>query len=166
MTVNVRSSSLFRRNTPGRRLGSIKRKAIYRGQLYTFQYTSWSQRKKGDSSKNMDMFPVIILAYKNGSKIWEAGNKKRFIYGFNLNYLSEARRLAIAHEMQDKFTSDVYYSYDQLKSLFRLPVGTEDTIFRKYDIRGGKLRYLKEVDLNKYVSYLDDKLKMDTEPKE
>ena len=154
MTLKIRSSSTFRRNTPGYRLGTIKRIAKYTGQLYTFQYTSWGHHRKGRQKKNLDRYPLLLLAYHDQGKVWKAKNGKRYIYGFNLNYLSEDRRLKVLRNL-DTLAKGVKYSYEELKGALNLPVGNTTTIFRKYDIRGSKLRYLKEVDLDKYEDYLE-----------
>ena len=50
------------------------------------------------------------------------------------------------------------YTYESVKSSLNLPVEQENSIFRKYDVRGSKLRYLKEVDLDTYVDYLQQSL--------
>jgi len=159
MAIKVKASTIFRKNTPGMRLGSIKRMAKYRGQLYSFQYTSLGPSKT-KKKRNEDRYPVILLAYKDGSKIWEAKNKKRYIYGFNINYLPALERLRVVRDMQDKLDSDIMYSYPELRDTLKLPTAVGSTIFRKYDVRGSKLRLLKEVDLDKYVNYLDSSIEM------
>ena len=158
MTLKVRSTSSFRRNAPGLRLGSIRRNSVYSGQLYTFQYTSIN-KKTGKAKQNEDRYPLLLLAYHSHGKIWKAKNGKRYIYGFNLNYLPEDRRLDILRKVKEMST-DVKYSYKAFKGALRLPVGKTTTIFRKYDIRGSKLRYLKEVDLDKYEDYLESNINM------
>jgi len=160
MTIKIKASSIFRRNTPGTRIGSIKRMSKYKGQLYSFQYTSWGKYKKGIQKKNLDRYPVILLAYKDGNKVWRARNGKSYIYGFNLNYLSPSKRLETVRYIQDHMTEDIFYTYEYMKGVLRLPTAVGTTIFRKYDVRGGKLKFLKDVDLDKYVAYLNNSIEM------
>ena len=101
------------------------------------------------------------MAYKEGAKVWKARNGKKYIYGFNLNYLAESRRLKVVRIIQDTMTEGRMFTYLQLKELLNLPTGKGTTIFRKYDVRGSKLRFLKEVDLNKYVNYIESDMEMD-----
>lgn len=159
----------FRRHTPGLRLGSIMSMAKYPGQLYTFNYSSYRVEKGGKRIKNRDAFPLLLLAYKDGKKVWMAGNGNKYIYGFNLNYLRGERRLGIIKELIDLFSRKpgVMFSYNEIKRILKLPSTARNTIFRKYDIRGNKLRYLKQVDLNTYADYLYDEIddKDDTEPR-
>ena len=161
MALKVKASSIFRKNTPGERLGSIRGMAKYRGQLYSFQYTSWGKYKKGVQRLNLDRYPVLLLAYKDGAKTWKAKNNKTYIYGFNINYLAPHKRLQTVRYVNERLSDDVFYSYESLKELLALPSAKGNTIFRKYDVRGGKLRYLKQVDLDKYVEYLHNSIDMD-----
>ena len=102
------------------------------------------------------MRPLLLLAYKAGDKVWRAKNGKKYIYGFNLNYLPSRRRLRVIDKLQEVFEENpgVTFTYDTIKSHLNLPSVTENTIFRKYDVRGSKLRYLKQVNLNTYRDYL------------
>lgn len=164
MTLKIKSSSVFRKNTPGESLGSIRWMAKYKGQLYTFSYRSWGHYRKGIKKKNLDAYPVLLLAFREGHKTWKAANGKRYIYGFNLNYLPPKRRLDVARAISQKLSGDVEYTYDELKASFDLPTSKGSTIFRKYDVRGGKLSRLKQVDLDKYITYLDDSITMSDTP--
>ena len=154
MAVKVNGSSEFRRGVPGDKLGSVRRMAQYSGQLYSFQYSSWAKHR-GVEKINKDRYPLLLLAYHNGLKVWKAKNGKKYIYGFNLNYLTESRRLEVISIIQREMSEGEKLSYLKLKELLNLPTSKGTTIFRKYDIRGSKLRFLKEVDLNTYVNYLE-----------
>ena len=158
MFKKIQASLTFRRNTPGRALNSIKNRATYLGQLYTFQYNSWGSRRT--KKHNKDVRPLLLLAYKEGEMVWKAKNKKKDIYGFNLNYLPTRRRLKVIEKLQKVFEENqgVLFTYEDIKGHLDLPATTEDTIFRKYDVRGSKLRYLKEVNLNTYRTYLEEAL--------
>lgn len=160
MAQKVQSSLSFRKNTPGRRMASIRQSAKYEGQLYSFQYTSYgpSPTKK---RPNIDKQPLLLLAYKGTDKIWKAGNGRSYIYGFNLNYLEPHRRLEVVEALIEIFETKpgTSLTYQQLKDSLEIPVSLESRIFRKYDIRGSKLRKLKEVDLDTYVAYLRSSLK-------
>jgi hypothetical protein len=59
--------------------------------------------------------------------------------------------------MSDKVnkTPGVTFTFKQMLDIIDLTPGTEKRLFRKYDVRGSKLRYLKQVDLNTYRDYLD-----------
>tara|TARA_B100000029_G_C17056604_1_gene771549 strand:- start:40 stop:525 length:486 start_codon:yes stop_codon:yes gene_type:complete len=159
MTRNIQASLLFRKNTPGRRLTSIKNLSKYPGQLYTFQYTSYGP-VLSKQRPNKDKRPLLLLAVRNGEKVWKAKNGKRYVYGFNLNYLSPMRRLSVIKDIIKMVTDrpGEQYSYQDIKTALNLPSSKEDSIFRKYDVRGSKLRYLKEVDLDTYASYLEESL--------
>lgn len=160
MPRKIQSSLEFRKGTPGRSLASIRNMAKYIGQLYTFSYTSYGPTKT-KRRPNLDKQPLLLLAYRDGSKVWKAKNGKSYIYGFNLNYLEGHRRLEVIRNLKDAFAEKPgrTLSYQELKNELNLPEGKEDSIFRKYDVRGSKLRFLKEVDLNTYESYLDEALK-------
>ena len=99
---------------------------------------------------------MLLLAYKEpgGTKVWKDRSGKSLIYGFNLNYLPVPARLKVVEKMKAFMNPDDEYSYEELKSLFKLPVSKSNTIFRKYDVRGGRLRYLKQLDLDTYAAYL------------
>jgi len=155
-------SAAFRRNVPGVSLASVRQSAKYKGQLYAFSYRS---RGSLYTAKNIlrrarDPMPLLLLAYRKGQKVWRAGNGKTLIYGFNLNYINERRRMQVIREMIQAVSENKggFFSYEEIKAQLNLPNEREVRIFRKYDVRGGKLRYLKEVDLNTYASYLENKL--------
>ena len=162
MKRKVQASLTFRKNTPGARINSIKHMAEYKGQLYAFQYTSHGPNVR-KPKRNTDMRPLLLLAFKNGSKVWKAKNGKKYIYGFNLNYLPPLRRLKVIQNLVQVFSENPgqEFSYRMIKGHLDIPSSTENTIFRKYDIRGSKLRYLKEVNLNTYVAYLEKSLQED-----
>ena len=132
--------------------------ARYEGQLYTFQYTSWGTKLV--KRRNIDNRPLLLLAVKDGGKVWKAKNGKSYIYGFNLNYLNPMRRLRVIEKLQQVFEENpgVQFTYKDIKNHLNLPDTTENSIFRKYDVRGSKLRYLKEVNLNTYRDYLRESL--------
>jgi len=159
MKKKIQASLTFRKNTPGKTMVSIKNMARYKGQLYTFQYTSWGPRNL-KKSHNIDIRPLLLLATRRGRKVWRAGNGKSYIYGFNLNYLPSRRRLRVIEKLNEVFAENpgVEFSYLDIKSHLDLPASTEDTIFRKYDVRGSKLRSLKQVNLDTYRSYLEESL--------
>ena len=92
---------------------------------------------------------------KDGNKVWKARNGRSYIYGFNLNYLPPARRIEVAEQLVKAFEDSpgVAFSYKDLMGAIDL-TSDEKGIFRKYDVRGGKLRYLKQVNLDTYVEYL------------
>ena len=48
------------------------------------------------------------------------------------------------------------WSYDDMMALFNLPTSEGVTIFRKYDVRGSKMRRLKAVNLDTYEGYLSN----------
>ena len=156
MKRKVQASLTFRKNTPGDRLGSIRQMAKYPGQLYAFQYTSWGTRRR-KQKRNSDLRPLLLLATKSGEKVWQAKNGKKYIYGFNLNYLPPMRRLKVLRRLMYVFAENpgIDFSYKAIKSHISLTFEEETSIFRKYDVRGSKLRYLKEVNLNTYVDYLE-----------
>ncbi len=160
MPQKVQSILQLRKGTPGRSLGSIKGMARYMGQLYTFGYNSYGPNKTRPKP-NIDKQPLLLLAYKGGSKVWKAKNGKSYIYGFNLNYLEGHRRLEVIRNLIDAFSEKPgrTLSYKEIRGELNLPAGKEDSIFRKYDVRGSKLRSLKQVDLNTYEAYLDEALK-------
>jgi len=115
-------------------------------------------RKKYHSS---DPFPLLFLAYKNGQRTWRAGNGKTYIYGFNLNYLPERERLDFIQELQKDVGKGgkLVWSYDDMMARFNLPISEGTTIFRKYDVRGSKMRRLKAVNLDTYEGYLSSHIK-------
>jgi len=141
-------------------MASVRQNAQYEGQLYSFQYTSYgpSPTKK---RPNIDKQPLLLLAYRGADRIWKAQNGRSYIYGFNLNYLNPHRRLEVVEALIEIFRTKPGQSltYQQLKDSLEVPTGLEDSIFRKYDIRGSKLRKLKEVNLDTYVDYLRRSLK-------
>ena len=159
MKQKIQASLTFRRNTPGKTMTSIKNMSRYEGQLFTFQYTSWGPRKL-KKKRNEDMRPLLLLATKAGGKVWQAKNGKKYIYGFNLNYLPPRRRLRVIQSLHDAFEENpgVDFSYKAIRAHLNLPSSSEDTIFRKYDVRGSKLRSLKQVNLDTYRSYLEESL--------
>ena len=171
----IQVSLSFRKNTPGRRMASIRQMSAYQGQMYTFGYTSWgpTPKRRGAKNKakenrnlasgkrpNRDKQPLLLLAVRKGEKIWKAKNGKSYIYGFNLNYLESHQRLDVIRKLAVIFEEHEgeSLSYLQIKSALNLPSSKEDSIFRKYDIRGSKLRHLKQVDLNTYTRYLEKAL--------
>ena len=158
MRRKIQASLTFRKNTPGVRISSIKHMARYEGQLYTFQYTSLGTKLV--KMRNIDNRPLLLLAVKDGGKVWKAKNGKSYIYGFNLNYLNPMRRLRVIEKLQQVFEENpgVQFTYKDIKNHLNLPDTTENSIFRKYDVRGSKLRYLKEVNLNTYRDYLRESL--------
>ncbi len=160
MKRKIQASLTFRRNTPGKSMTTIKNMARYEGQLYTFQYNSWGKKVGGKRKRNNDLRPLLLLATKSGTKVWKAKNGKSYIYGFNLNYLHPRRRLRVIQKLHEVFEENpgVDFSYRAIRAHLNLPASTEDTIFRKYDVRGGKLRSLKEVNLDTYRSYLEESL--------
>jgi len=164
MTRKVQASLSFRKNTPGQRMASVKQMAKYGGQLYTFGYTSWGPSPK-KKNPNKDKNPLLLLAVRDGTKVWRARNGKSYIYGFNLNYLEPRRRLEVIQNLAVVFSehSGETMSYAQIKGAIDLPTAKENSIFRKYDVRGSKLRRLKQVDLNTYASYLGESLDTDDE---
>ena len=155
----VYASLTFRKNTPGDRLGSIRRMSRYKGQLYTFQYTSYGPSKTR-KRPNMDKRPLLLLAVKDGRKVWKAGNGRSYIYGFNLNYLPPMRRLKVVEGLSKIFDDNpgLTFEYSEIKNLLDIPAAKEESIFRKYDVRGSKLRYLKQVNLDTYAGYLREAL--------
>jgi hypothetical protein len=158
MFKKIQASLTFRKNTPGVPLTTIKNMAEYKGQLYTFQYNSFGTKQR--SARNKDARPLLLLAYRAGDKVWKAKNGKKYIYGFNLNYLPPRRRLRVIDKLQEIFAENpgVTFTYKSIRNHLNLPSTTEDSIFRKYDIRGSKLRYLKQVNLNTYRDYLTESL--------
>jgi len=163
MAKKVQASLAFRKNTPGERLGSIRRMSRYEGQLYSFQYTSYGPNKN-KPRPNIDKRPVLLLAMKDGNKVWKARNGRSYIYGFNLNYLPPARRIQVAKELVKVFEDNpgVDFSYKDIMAAITLESENEKDIFRKYDVRGGKLRYLKQVNLDTYVAYLEEGTRLNT----
>tara|TARA_R110000851_G_scaffold175794_1_gene322225 strand:- start:1269 stop:1712 length:444 start_codon:yes stop_codon:yes gene_type:complete len=141
---------------------TIRNMAVYEGQLYTFKYTSWGGRNRGKRQHNKDVRPLLLLATRGGLKVWPAKNGQKYIYGFNLNYLPPKRRLTVIRRLKEIFAESpgIKFSYKDIRDHLDLdlPSSTDDTIFRKYDIRGSKLRVLKEVNLDTYESYLDASL--------
>ena len=160
MKRKIQASLTFRRNTPGKTMTSIKNMSRYEGQLFTFQYTSWGPKVGGKKKHNTDLRPLLLLATKSGGKSWKAKNGKKYIYGFNLNYLPPRRRLRVIQKLHEVFSENpgMDFSYKAIRGHLNLPSSTEDTIFRKYDIRGSKLRSLKQVNLDTYRSYLEESL--------
>lgn len=160
MKRKIQASLTFRRNTPGKRMTTIKNMARYEGQLFTFQYQSWGRKMLGKKKRNTDARPLLLLATKEGGKVWKAKNGKSYIYGFNLNYLPPRRRLRVIQKLNEVFAENpgIDFSYKAIKGHLNLPASTEDTIFRKYDVRGSKLRSLKQVNLDTYRSYLEESL--------
>lgn len=163
MARKVQASLTFRKNTPGDRLASIRQMSEYEGQLYTFQYTSFGPNLR-KPRPNVDKRPLLLLALKDGGKVWTAKNGKRYIYGFNLNYLNPARRLEVVQQLSEIFTKNkgVGFDYKMIVSILDLPSSKEQSIFRKYDVRGSKLRYLKEVNLDTYVEYLRNSTRLNS----
>lgn len=160
MARKVQASLTFRKNTPGDRLASIRQMSKYEGQLYTFQYTSFGPNLK-KPRPNTDKRPLLLLALKDGSKVWKAKNGKSYIYGFNLNYLPPYRRLKVIESLMEIFDENPGegFDYDRIRATLDLPSAKEASIFRKYDVRGSKLRYLKQVRLDTYAGYLRGSLK-------
>ena len=160
MARKVQASLSFRKNTPGDRLASIRQMSKYEGQLYTFQYTSYGPLPS-KPRPNIDKRPLLLLAFKDGDKVWKAKNGRSYIYGFNLNYLPPYRRLKVIEQLSEIFeeTPGIAFDYNTIRATLDLPSAKEASIFRKYDVRGGKLRYLKQVRLDTYAGYLRDSLK-------
>jgi len=159
MAKKVQASLTFRKNTPGERIGSVRRMSKYEGQLYTFGYTSFGSSKTR-KRPNVDKRPLLLLAMKDGRKVWKAKNGRSYIYGFNLNYLPPMRRLKVIEDLMEIFEDNpgVDFDYAQIQSTLGLPSAKEESIFRKYDVRGSKLRYLKQVNLDTYAGYLREAL--------
>jgi len=155
MAKKVQASLSFRKNTPGERIGSVRRMSKYEGQLYTFGYASFGPSKTR-KRPNVDKRPLLLLAMKDGGKVWRAKNGRSYIYGFNLNYLPPMRRLKVIEDLMKIFdeTPGVAFDYTAIQAALDLPSGKEDSIFRKYDVRGSKLRQLKQVRLDTYAGYL------------
>tara|TARA_R110000824_G_scaffold302098_2_gene490011 strand:+ start:27 stop:467 length:441 start_codon:yes stop_codon:yes gene_type:complete len=143
-------------------MASIKNMSKFAGQLYTFGYTSWGPKDKKRRA-NIDKQPLLLLAVKNGQKSWRAKNKGSYVYGFNLNYLESNRRLEVIKQLVIIFAEHEgeLLGYDAIKGALDLPTAKENSIFRKYDARGSKLRRLAQVDLNTYAVYLEDALSTD-----
>tara|TARA_Y100000310_G_scaffold345850_1_gene471353 strand:- start:28241 stop:28822 length:582 start_codon:yes stop_codon:yes gene_type:complete len=183
MASEIYDSLSFRRNTPGKRLASIMQAARYEGAIYTFQYTSMGpayarrkrigllraagQKVRGRPPKksaasikrpNMDKRPLLLLAVKEGNKVWKAKNGKLLVYGFNLNYLEPHTRITTMRELKKMFEDQPghRFSYQEIEGKLSLPNGRDDSIFRKYDVRGSKLRFLKEVNIDEYITYLEN----------
>jgi len=156
MARKIYSSLSFRRNTPGSSVGSVKRLSRFTGHLFTFSYKSFGPNRRRPR-RNTDEQPLLLLATKDGEQIWKADNGQRYIWGFNLNYLPARKRAEILRKMSDKInkTPGVTFTFKQMLDIIDLTPGTEKRLFRKYDVRGSKLRYLKQVDLNTYKDYLD-----------
>ena len=148
----------FRRGVPGIRLTSVMNMAKYEGQTYTFQYVSKGPKEK--PRRNKDFQPLLLLAVNKGKKVWKAANGKSYIYGFNLNYLPEAQRLSVIKSLIELFNNEPgkLFSYSDINAALGLPASTENTIFRKYDVRGSKLRSLKQVNLDTYSAILEEQL--------
>lgn len=163
MARKVQASLTFRKNTPGDRLASIRQMSKYEGQLYTFQYTSFGPNIR-KPRPNVDKRPLLLLALKDGNKVWKAKNGKRYVYGFNLNYLPPARRIQVVEQLSEAFSKNkgVGFDYQAIMSILELPTNKEQSIFRKYDVRGSKLRYLKQVNLDTYVEYLREATRLNT----
>lgn len=155
MAKKVQASLSFRKNTPGERIGSVRRMSKYEGQLYTFGYTSFGPSKTR-KRPNVDKRPLLLLAMKDGGKVWKAKNGRSYIYGFNLNYLPPMRRLKVIEDLMKIFEENpgMDFDYAQIQSALDLPSAKEESIFRKYDVRGSKLRQLKQVRLDTYAGYL------------
>lgn len=163
MARKVQASLSFRKNTPGDRLASIRQMSKYDGQLYSFQYTSFGPNIR-KPRPNIDKRPLLLLAMKDGNKVWKAKNGKSYIYGFNLNYLNPARRIEVVEKLSEMFRENpgMAFDYKMIMSVLDLPSAKEQSIFRKYDVRGSKLRYLKQVNLDTYVEYLRDATRLNT----
>lgn len=161
MARKVHASLNFRKNTPGDRLASIRQMSEYGNQLYTFQYTSFGPNLK-KPRPNIDKRPLLLLALKDGETVWTAKNGKKYIYGFNLNYLPPLRRLKVIESLIEIFEENpgVGFDYARIQSTLDLPSAKESSIFRKYNVHGSKLRYLKETNLDTYAGYLRDSLKV------
>ena len=155
MAKKVQASLTFRKNTPGERIGSVRRMSRYEGQLYTFAYSSFGPSKT-KKRPNIDKRPLLLLAMKDGGKVWKAKNGRSYIYGFNLNYLPPMRRLKVINDLMEIFEDSpgIDFDYAAIRSALDLPSGKEASIFRKYDVRGSKLRQLKQVRLDTYAGYL------------
>tara|TARA_R110000765_G_C18800764_1_gene593561 strand:+ start:255 stop:851 length:597 start_codon:yes stop_codon:yes gene_type:complete len=113
-------------------------------------------KKLKQKFRSSDPYPLLFLAYKNGQRTWRAKNGKSYIYGFNLNYLPETERLQFIRDLQKTVGQGglKVWSYDDMMALFNLPTSEQNTIFRKYDVRGSKMRRLKAVNLDTYEGYL------------
>ena len=190
MTIKLDTSLSFRKQTEGKSLGSVMAEATYVGQLFTFHYHSFGPKHRGwnyrygtkvkgtsvrlsspvrnkrvkPRTANKDKYPLLLLAFKNGKKVWKAENGKKYVYGFNLNYLPNDRRLEFVEKLRDVVLEQpgLEMSYRDLLAKFGLPHRVGDTIFRKYDVRGSKLRGFKEVDLDTYIIQLSSALDRET----
>ena len=149
--AKLQASLTFRKNTPGDRIGSVKRMSKYEGQLYSFGYSSFGPSKTR-KRPNTEKSPLLLLAMKDGGKIWRARNGRSYIYGFNLNYLPPMERLQVVEDLMEIFEENngMSLDYSTLQSVLDL----DSSIFRKYDVRGSKLRQLKQVRLDTYAGYL------------
>jgi len=70
------------------------------------------------------------------------------------------RRLKVIEDLMKIFEESpgMSLSYSAIRSALDLPSGKEASIFRKYDVRGSKLRQLKQVRLDTYAGYLRSSL--------
>ena len=142
----------------GDRIGSIKRLSKYNTRVFTFSYRSRGTNPK-NPRPNKDHQPLLLIAYKDNKKTFLI-NKKSYIYGFNLNYLPESKRLNILETIAEKYHdwNGRPVDYKTLRDILKLPVSTEDSIFRKYRTGGGNLSRLVAVDLDTYMEELKQKL--------
>jgi hypothetical protein len=155
----------FRKNAPGESLASIRQMSKYDGQLYMFKYRSRGPIRRRRRRK--DEFPLLLLAIRKGVRVWKAKNNRSYIYGFNLNYLPPFERQDTLERLKVIFEENpgIEFSYSTIRQHLNLPSDKEDTIFRKYDVRGGKLQHLKQVNLDKYMDYLDNAINMKSSDK-
>lgn len=151
MAKKVQASLTFRKNTPGERVGGVRRMSKYEGQLYSFGYSSFGPSKTR-KRPNTDRSPLLLLAMKDGGKVWRARNGRSYIYGFNLNYLPPMERLQVVEDLMRIFEANNGMSLDY--SALQSALDLDSSIFRKYDVRGSKLRQLKQVRLDTYAGYL------------
>ena len=143
----------------GERVGSVRRMNKFDTRVYTFSYRS----KGTDPYKprpNKDKQPLFLVAYRDGQKLYSIrGKPTQYMYGFNLNMLSPARRLATLIAMRDTYRNweGGPVDWQTLRDSLNLPAQNHNTIFRKYRVGGGNMTGLVAVDLDKYITELENK---------
>ena len=157
MPRKIYSSLNFRRNVPGDSAESVRRLSSFQGYLVTFEYRSFGPDRRRPR-RNTDLQPLLLLATNRGEKVWKASNGRRYLWGFNLNYLSPRKRDVFLQKMIKKvdITPGVSFSFTEMLDILDILPEQAGAIFRKYDVRGSKLRRLKQVDLNTYRDYLNE----------
>jgi hypothetical protein len=136
--------------------------AKFNDDIFSFDYRSYGSDPKR-RRKNVDRRPFLLVAYKGNDKVWKAANGGSYMYGFNLNYIGFDNRVNLLRYLNEESNriGDHQYSYEEIKNIMVL-VGINEKVaescFRKYDVRGGKLRNLTAINLNTYVSVLVENL--------